>query len=172
MDEKSVEEAFFKKLLLVHSINMASSKFILTRGNHWKFIRSVSQKHYSLDSSQIAGVTRLLHQLTACVTGAPTSALWTFPTLGETRKTTGLVVYRYLPTWSVYTLQEDIHTILVGGFKPSEKYEIQLGFLFPICGKYKMFQTTNQYSTIVLVLYHVLSIYTPYSLVMSSHHSL
>ena len=33
--------------------------------------------------------------------------------------------------------------ILVGGFNPSEKYESQLGWLFPIYGK--MFQTTNQY---------------------------
>jgi len=31
---------------------------------------------------------------------------------------------------------------LVGGFNP-EKYESQLGLLFPVCGK-KMFQTTNQ----------------------------
>ena len=27
---------------------------------------------------------------------------------------------------------------------PSEKYESQMGLLFPIYGKYKMFQTTNQ----------------------------
>ena len=34
---------------------------------------------------------------------------------------------------------------LVGGFNPSEKYESQLGLLFPVCGKIKfMFQTTNQ----------------------------
>ena len=34
---------------------------------------------------------------------------------------------------------------LVGGFNPSEKYESQLGLLFPIYGKIKaMFQTTNQ----------------------------
>jgi len=34
---------------------------------------------------------------------------------------------------------------LVGGFNPSEKYESQLGLLFPIYGKMeKMFQTTNQ----------------------------
>jgi hypothetical protein len=33
----------------------------------------------------------------------------------------------------------------VGGFNPSEKYESQLGSLFPIYGKIKaMFQTTNQ----------------------------
>ena len=30
-------------------------------------------------------------------------------------------------------------TYLVGGFNPSEKYERQLGLLFPIYGKYKMF---------------------------------
>ena len=35
--------------------------------------------------------------------------------------------------------------LLVGGFNPSEKYESQLGILFPIYGKIKfMFQTTNQ----------------------------
>jgi hypothetical protein len=35
--------------------------------------------------------------------------------------------------------------ILVGGLNPSEKYESQLGSLFPIYGKIKfMFQTTNQ----------------------------
>ena len=28
-----------------------------------------------------------------------------------------------------------LNTCLVGGFNPSEKYESQLGFLFPICGK-------------------------------------
>ena len=34
---------------------------------------------------------------------------------------------------------------LVGGLNPSEKYERQLGWLFPIYGKIKfMFQTTNQ----------------------------
>ena len=34
---------------------------------------------------------------------------------------------------------------LVGGLNPSEKYESQLGWLFPIYGKIKlMFQTTNQ----------------------------
>ena len=37
------------------------------------------------------------------------------------------------------------HVLLVGGFNPSEKYESQLGLLFPIYGKIKfMFQTTNQ----------------------------
>ena len=35
--------------------------------------------------------------------------------------------------------------VLVGGFNPSEKYESQLGFLFPIYGKINfMFQITNQ----------------------------
>ena len=39
------------------------------------------------------------------------------------------------------------HKYLVGGFNPSEKYESQLGLLFPIYGKIKfMFQTTNQIS--------------------------
>jgi hypothetical protein len=34
---------------------------------------------------------------------------------------------------------------VVGGFNPSEKYESQLGLLFPIYGNIKaMFQTTNQ----------------------------
>jgi hypothetical protein len=37
------------------------------------------------------------------------------------------------------------HQNLVAGFNPSEKYESQLGGLFPIYGKIKfMFQTTNQ----------------------------
>jgi hypothetical protein len=39
------------------------------------------------------------------------------------------------------------NVLLVGGFNPSEKYEGQLGLLFPIYGKIKfMFQTTNQIS--------------------------
>ena len=39
-----------------------------------------------------------------------------------------------------------LNHILVGGFNPSEKYESQLGWLFPIYGKIKiMFQTTNQH---------------------------
>jgi len=39
--------------------------------------------------------------------------------------------------------------LLVGGFNPSEKYESQLGLLFPIYGKIKfMFQTTNQFGFI------------------------
>jgi len=34
---------------------------------------------------------------------------------------------------------------LVGGFNPSEKYESQLGLLYPIYGKIiQIFQTTNQ----------------------------
>jgi hypothetical protein len=38
-----------------------------------------------------------------------------------------------------------VQSILVGGFNPSEKYESQLGSLFPIYGKIKaMFHTTNQ----------------------------
>jgi len=39
--------------------------------------------------------------------------------------------------------------MLVGGFNPSEKYESQLGLLFPTYVKIKfMFQTTNQYVTL------------------------
>ena len=39
-----------------------------------------------------------------------------------------------------------VPVFLVGGFNPSEKYESQLGLLFPIYGKIKfMFQTNNQY---------------------------
>ena len=41
-------------------------------------------------------------------------------------------------------------TILVGGFNPSEKYESQLGLLFPIYGKKHMFQTTNQYKIVII----------------------
>ena len=38
-----------------------------------------------------------------------------------------------------------LHIYLVGGFNSSEKYESQLGLLFPIYGKIKkMFRTTNQ----------------------------
>jgi len=38
-----------------------------------------------------------------------------------------------------------VNSNLVGGFNLSEKYESQLGWLFPIYGKIKfMFQTTNQ----------------------------
>ena len=34
---------------------------------------------------------------------------------------------------------------MVGGFNPSEKYESQMGLLFPIYGKIKIiFQATNQ----------------------------
>ena len=41
---------------------------------------------------------------------------------------------------------KEFQHILVGGFNPSEKYESQLGLLFPMYGKIKaMFQTTNQY---------------------------
>ena len=40
---------------------------------------------------------------------------------------------------------ENPNLLLVGGLNPSEKYESQLGWLFPIYGKMpKMFQTTNQ----------------------------
>ena len=39
-------------------------------------------------------------------------------------------------------------TYLVGGFNLSEKYESQLGWLFPIYGK-KMVQTTNQLSLVI-----------------------
>ena len=46
-----------------------------------------------------------------------------------------------------YGTQDDDEP-LVGGFNPSEKYESQLGLLFPIYGKIKvMFQTTNQHTT-------------------------
>ena len=34
---------------------------------------------------------------------------------------------------------------LVGGFNPSEKYESQMGLLFPIYGQIKKFQATNQW---------------------------
>jgi len=44
------------------------------------------------------------------------------------------------------TIQMNKRTYLVGGFNPSEKYESQLGLLFPTEWKMKfMFQTTNQY---------------------------
>ena len=37
-------------------------------------------------------------------------------------------------------------SLIDGFFNPSEIYISQLGWLFPIYGKYKMFQTTNQFS--------------------------
>ena len=41
--------------------------------------------------------------------------------------------------------KKQLIVLLVGGLNPSEKYESQLGWLFPIYGKIKlMFQTTNQ----------------------------
>ena len=43
--------------------------------------------------------------------------------------------------------------MLVGGFNPSEKHENQLGWLFPIYGKYILFQTTNQYNMINMYVY-------------------
>ena len=46
--------------------------------------------------------------------------------------------------------------ILVGGFNPSEKYERQLGWFFPIYiyGKIKaLFQTTNQYYRIAMTVH-------------------
>jgi len=49
---------------------------------------------------------------------------------------------------------------MVGGFNPSEKYESQLGLLFPIYGKIiQMFQTNNQ---IYIYIYIHHSIY-PYN---------
>ena len=38
------------------------------------------------------------------------------------------------------------HNHIVGGFNPSEKYESQLGLLFPIYGEKNMFQATKQHS--------------------------
>ena len=40
--------------------------------------------------------------------------------------------------------------LLIGGFNPSEKYEIQMGLLFPIYGKITMFQATNQIALVSL----------------------
>ena len=62
----------------------------------------------------------------------------------------------YFITTKLYSTLFDIECCLVGGFNPSEKYESQLGWLFPIYVYEKikikikaMFQTTNQkrYST-------------------------
>jgi hypothetical protein len=44
--------------------------------------------------------------------------------------------------------------IPVGGFNPSEKYESQLGLLFPIYGKIKMFQTTIMFLNSTLQIHH------------------
>ena len=50
--------------------------------------------------------------------------------------------------------------ILVGGFNPSEKYESQLGWLFPIYGKIiQMFQTTNQYICVSVYIYMHVYVY-------------
>ena len=46
--------------------------------------------------------------------------------------------------WLLNHVAQTVHQHLVGGFNPSEKYESQLGWWFPIYGKIKMFQTTNQ----------------------------
>jgi len=55
-----------------------------------------------------------------------------------------IVILRFL---SIYIF------ILVGGFNLSEKYESQLGALFPISGKIiQMFQTTNQ--TLITINQH------------------
>ena len=50
------------------------------------------------------------------------------------------IIYIYIS----YIMNIYIYINLVGGFNPSEKYESQLGVFFPIYGKIKMFQTTNQ----------------------------
>ena len=47
----------------------------------------------------------------------------------ETNGTQGFFFHKLSGWWYTY---------------PSEKYESQLGLLFPICGKKEMFQTTNQ----------------------------
>ena len=44
-----------------------------------------------------------------------------------------LTSMRVAPWLSIYMIE----TCLVGGFNPSEKYESQLGLLFPIYGKIK-----------------------------------
>ena len=50
-------------------------------------------------------------------------------------------LFQYLPgAFKTYHIGLE----LVGGFNPSEKYESQLGWLFPIYGK--IFQTTNQWN--------------------------
>ena len=49
------------------------------------------------------------------------------------------------PPVAIRHRQLETNAILVGGFNPSEKYESQLGLLFPIYGKIiQMFETTNQ----------------------------
>ena len=56
-------------------------------------------------------------------------------------------MYTCMCTFIIYIYiiyNEYIYINLVGGFNPSEKYESQLGVFFPIYGKIKMFQTTNQ----------------------------
>jgi hypothetical protein len=61
------------------------------------------------------------------------------------------VWYIYLQNWVILEVTVEtyfiyiIYIYLVGGLNPSEKYESQLGLLFPRYRKIKfMFQTTNQ----------------------------
>jgi hypothetical protein len=49
-----------------------------------------------------------------------------------------------------------MHFILVGGFNPSEKYERQLGFLFPRYGKIK--NVPNHQPVLVIPQTHMLHI--------------
>jgi hypothetical protein len=56
-----------------------------------------------------------------------------------------LATGRKYPKWVVSSINGLLN--LVGGFNPSEKYESQLGLLFPTEWKVikAMFQTTNQW---------------------------
>ena len=59
-----------------------------------------------------------------------------------------LKIWHFLQTYSSYLV-----FWLAGGFNPSEKYENQLGLLFPIRGKIKMFQNTNQFTHVNMYAY-------------------
>ena len=69
------------------------------------------------------------------------------PPLNLGRKRLGQVSNNISKRYSAYTITSTfwLNSNLVGGFNPSEKYESQLGLLFPTYGKIiQMFQTTNQ----------------------------
>ena len=57
---------------------------------------------------------------------------------------------------TIQPLRIPLHFILVGGFNPSEKYESQLGFLFPRYGKIK--NVPNHQPVLVIPQTHMLHI--------------
>jgi hypothetical protein len=73
--------------------------------------------------------------------------------VGEHNSNFARVCGRYV---MIYLYIVDLN--LVGGLNPSEKYESQLGLLFPIYGKIKfIFQTTNETSNGFSCVFYQLS---------------